>query len=171
MGAAADEGQKGQAAVRLQVAALCHRPAGTAGIELLLLTSRDTGRWVLPKGWPIPGLSPSESAAREAWEEAGVLGRAGSAPLGHFHYLKRTGKGPDIPCRVDLYPLAVSGLAEDFPERAERRRAWFAPAEAAGLVEEAELAALLMRLARPGAAGSADAASATELDFLRQIFT
>ena len=72
---------------RQQVAAICYR-TNEAGKEVLLITSRDTGRWIVPKGWPINHKTPSESAAQEAWEEAGVVGRADSRPLGLFSYTK-----------------------------------------------------------------------------------
>ncbi|MEN9850080.1 MAG: hypothetical protein RL128_243, partial [Pseudomonadota bacterium] len=58
---------------RTQYGALCWR-MHRGKVEVLLITSRDTGRWVIPKGWPIDGLAPAQTAAREAWEEAGVEG-------------------------------------------------------------------------------------------------
>lgn len=129
-----------------QFGALCWR-AGKAGAEVLLISSRETGRWVIPKGWPMKGRSGPEAAAIEAWEEAGVKGEIAEAKLGHFTYdkiLKRDSKDQSAqPCIVDVFPLEVSKLAPEFPEQRQRRRKWFAPEAAARKVAEAELKALL----------------------------
>lgn len=130
------------AATRLQYAALCWRE-GEAGHEVLLITSRDTGRWVIPKGWPIAGLSPEEAAAREAWEEAGVTGVVSPVDLGRYGYLKDMANETAVPCAVSVYTLEVRNLTKKFPERAERRRQWFGPEEAASLVREPDLAAMI----------------------------
>ncbi len=129
-------------AVRMQYAALCWRE-GEAGVEVLLITSRDTGRWVIPKGWPMTGLSPEDAAAREAWEEAGVEGVVSPISLGSFGYLKEMAANPAVPCAVAVFGLQVENLASKFPERAERKRQWFRPDEAATLVREPDLAALI----------------------------
>jgi len=136
--------------IRTQYAALCWRPAlkGGAGVEVLLITSRDTGRWVIPKGWPIRDLNPEASAAREAWEEAGVEGEPDPHCLGLYSYDK--GLGPErspLPCVVAVYALKVRGLADRFPEKKQRRRKWFRPEKAARKVAEPELRALLSSLA------------------------
>ncbi|HMO70436.1 MAG TPA: NUDIX hydrolase [Paracoccaceae bacterium] len=126
-------------AARLQVAALCWRPADTGGIEVLLVTSRDTGRWIIPKGWPMAGRSLAEAAGREAWEEAGVKGRPDPDAFGHYSYRKVIDRSlPDpvgLPCLVAVHPVEVERQRRDFPERAERQRSWRAPAEAAGVVD------------------------------------
>lgn len=129
-----------------QVAALCWRKHRD-GIEVLLITSRDTGRWVLPKGWPMDGRSGPEAAAVEAWEEAGVEGRVATETLGFFGYDKTI--APDIahPCMVSVYPLRVATLSRRFPERKERRRKWFSAEKAARKVMEPELRALLVAVA------------------------
>lgn len=124
----------------LQVAALCLNPETG---RLLMITSRGTGRWVIPKGWPMTGRSAAGAALREAWEEAGVRGTAQEQPIGQYAYNKRQGRGLSIPINVQVYLVHVTGLEEDFPEAAERRRDWFTPAEAAELVDEIELKALL----------------------------
>ncbi len=124
-----------------QFAALCFR-RHKSGHKVLLITSRDTGRWVLPKGWPIPGLAPHESAAQEAWEEAGVEGQADPEVAGFFHYHKVTGERSKL-CVVGVFPIHVEKMARDFPEKGQRRLKWFSPAKAATRVAEAELAALL----------------------------
>lgn len=134
--------------VRLQYAALCWRE-GASGVEVLLITSRDTGRWVIPKGWPMQGLSPENAAAREAWEEAGVEGVVSPVSLGRFGYLKEMAANPAVPCAVAVYGLRVENLARKFPEKAERKRQWFRPDEAATLVREPELASLIQGFSPP----------------------
>jgi hypothetical protein len=112
-------------------------------VDVLLVTSRDTGRWVLPKGNVERGESGPDAAAREAAEEAGVAGPVASAPLGHYRYAKRGDDGSSAALTVTIYPLRVREEAADWPERKQRERRWFARAEAAALVEEAELSALI----------------------------
>lgn len=127
---------------RTQVAALCWR-ADKDRTEVLLVTSRETGRWVLPKGWPMTDRSHAEAARREAWEEAGVEGRVGDRCIGRYAYLKWLGREAAVPCVVSVFPLRVKALAEDFPERGQRQRRWFSPKKAAARVDEPELRALL----------------------------
>ena len=131
---------------RNQYAALCWRMHRGA-VEVLLVTSRDTGRWVLPKGWPANGLSPADSARREAWEEAGVEGAVGPDALGFYAYDKVMAPDPSLPCVVGVFPLRVERLLARFPERKERRRKWFAAEKAARKVMEPELRALLLTVA------------------------
>lgn len=131
---------------RSQYGAICWRMHRGA-VEVLLITSRDTGRWVIPKGWPIDGLDPAASAAREAWEEAGVTGQTGTAPLGLYSYDKVLAPEASLPCAVAVFPLRVEELAAKFPERKERRRKWFDAAKAARKVAEPELRALFQSLA------------------------
>lgn len=127
---------------RQQVAALPYRLRDGA-LNVLLVTSRETRRWVLPKGWPMRGRKPHQAAAREAWEEAGAVGRAAKRPVGAYAYRKRLSDGAAVPCVVTVFPLAVERLAERWPEQGERARRWVSPEEAAALVEEEDLAALL----------------------------
>ncbi|MCQ8784060.1 NUDIX hydrolase [Mangrovibrevibacter kandeliae] len=125
-----------------QFGALVYRESdGT--VEVLLVTSRESGRWVIPKGWPMKLKLPHRAAAQEAFEEAGVRGRISHRAIGTFDYDKRRRDGSLVPCRVVVYPMAVSDLLEDWPEADQRQRAWFAPADAAERVNEPELAALL----------------------------
>jgi 8-oxo-dGTP pyrophosphatase MutT (NUDIX family) len=128
-----------------QVAALCWRKHRHQ-IEVLLITSRDTGRWVLPKGWPMEGRSGPEAAAIEAWEEAGVEGKIAPDPLGFFGYDKVISPELAHPCMVSVFPLRVATLARRFPERKARRRKWFSAEKAARKVMEPELRALLLAL-------------------------
>jgi len=112
---------------------------------VLLITSRDTGRWVVPRGNPIPGLPPHLSAAQEAYEEAGVRGPVTSEAVGQYGYRKARRSGRGVRARVTLYPLKVEEELDDWPEASERTRRWFAPAEAAEAVLEPELKTLLAR--------------------------
>jgi 8-oxo-dGTP pyrophosphatase MutT (NUDIX family) len=128
-----------------QVAALCWRKHRDR-VEVLLITSRDTGRWVLPKGWPMEGRTSPEAAAIEAWEEAGVKGQVAQEALGYFGYDKVISVGLAHPCMVAVYPLRVASLSRGFPERKERRRKWFSAEKAARKVVEPELRALLLAL-------------------------
>jgi 8-oxo-dGTP pyrophosphatase MutT (NUDIX family) len=141
------------AAARMQYGALCWRE-GAEGIEVLLITSRDTGRWIIPKGWPMPGLPPEAAAAQEAWEEAGVDGQVNPVCLGRYGYHKLLAVSAEVPCAVAVYGLRVRRLAEKYPEVKERRRAWFPLAEAAGLVQEPDLARLIAGFVPPPASGS-----------------
>ncbi|MTH33456.1 NUDIX domain-containing protein [Paracoccus limosus] len=127
---------------QMQVAALCRDAQG----QVLLVTSRDTGRWILPKGWPMAGRSLAEAAAQEAWEEAGVRGSVEQAEIGTYHYDKLQDRGFAIPVQVRVYAMSVDELAERYPESKERKRRWFAPARAAEMVAEVGLQALLRRL-------------------------
>lgn len=129
-------------APRVQYGALCWRKH-RGRLQVLLVTSRDTGRWIIPKGWPIDGLSPAETALREAWEEAGVEGEASADSLGLFPYDKMLSPERTVPCLVAVYGVHVKRLRGSFPERAQRRRKWFAPDKAAQKVTEGELGQLL----------------------------
>src|SRR5580700_8279053 len=77
-----------KAAPRIQYAALPYRSTGSSGTEVMLLTSRQTKRWIIPKGWPMRGKTPHASAAREAFEEAGVIGQVAKRPIGSYSYVK-----------------------------------------------------------------------------------
>ncbi|WP_173004583.1 MULTISPECIES: NUDIX hydrolase [Rhizobium] len=134
---------------RQQYAALCYRVKKKTGhLEILLLTSRDTGRWVIPKGWPMPGKLSHEVAAREAYEEAGVRGVVETEPLGSFGYDKVLKDGIQVPCRVQVYALEVNELVKNFKEKGERSMEWVSCEEAAERVREPELHDLILAFAR-----------------------
>lgn len=140
--------EKGRLAiVIIQFGAIAYQRVEDGALRLLLITSRDTGRWVVPRGNPIDGLAPHEAAAREAWEEAGIAGEVEAIAFGSYAYEKRLRDGSTIPALVHLFPLPVARVDADWPERAERRRQWFSPERAAAAVDEAELAALLLAFA------------------------
>jgi 8-oxo-dGTP pyrophosphatase MutT (NUDIX family) len=136
----------------MQVGALCMSPEGD---KVLLVTSRGTGRWIIPKGWPMEGRSLAGAAAQEAWEEAGVEGRVGDKEIGRYSYGKEQDSGFALPVEVRVFPLLVRRLEKDFPEAAERQCKWFSPANAAKLVAEPGLSQLLLNLPRPKDAGQA----------------
>ena len=121
-----------------QSAALPYRVLDS-GVEILLVTSRLKKRWVLPKGVVEPGMSPADSAAKEAWEEAGVEGSISRRPLGSYTYEKWSGV-----CRVQVFPMRVLRLAETWPEDTRDRR-WYGPDEATRKVDEPELREILSR--------------------------
>ena len=128
---------------RTQYAALPWRRDGSGIVEILLITSRETRRWVIPKGWPIKTLRPGQSAAQEAFEEAGVLGPVRNRRIGRYHYDKRLRSGRLQHVRVLVYPLEVREMASDWPEIGQRAHRWVAPEEAADMVDEPDLKTLL----------------------------
>ena len=114
---------------------------GADGLEVLLITSRKRKRWVLPKGVVEPGMTPADSAEKEAFEEAGIEGRVDDRPLGSYQYRKWGGT-----CTVEVFAMRVTGESDDWPEAEIRTRAWTPPAEASGRVDEAELKELITSL-------------------------
>lgn len=128
---------------RTQYAALPWRKRDDGAVEMLLITSRESRRWVIPKGWPMKDMAPEDAAAQEAYEEAGVTGKAGHKTLGVYHYDKRLRSGRLQHVRVMVYPLEVRKVSDIWPEMVERERLWSSPAEAASLVDEPELRTLL----------------------------
>ncbi|GEO14364.1 NUDIX hydrolase [Microvirga aerophila] len=127
-----------------QVAALPFR-IKDGRIEVLLVTSRETKRWLIPKGWPMKGKKPHKAAAQEAVEEAGVKGEIKPKPLGHYDYWKRRAAHFDL-CRVDVYPLEVSKQLSSWREKGQRDARWFDVEEAAHQVLEPALAQLILSL-------------------------
>lgn len=132
---------------RTQYAALPWRRRADGTIEVLVITSRETRRWVIPKGWPIKGLSPAKSAAREAFEEAGVEGEAGKKKLGHYVYDKRLRSGRLQAVRVNVYALKVTVERDDWQEKGQREKLWTSPTEASARVDEPELKSLIAAFA------------------------
>lgn len=128
-----------------QVAALCwrHAPNGNSHLEILLVTSLSSKRWILPKGWLEPELSAAENAAREAFEEAGVTGKVSPQPIGAYHYLKEKKDGGGMPCSVDVFVLAVTKQLDDWPEKNVRELAWMPVEQAISQVSEPGLRQIL----------------------------
>ena len=137
---------------RAQIAALPYRFDAEGKPSVMLVTSRETRRWIVPKGWPMKKKRAFEAAEVEAFEEAGVRGSIGKRPLGRYHYLKRLSTGRSVECSVEVFPLRVKADLQEWPEREERVTGWFSPEVAASLVEEPELAALLLSLPKKLAA-------------------
>ncbi|KAF0172106.1 MAG: NUDIX hydrolase [Rhodobacteraceae bacterium] len=129
----------------IQYGALCWR-MHRGKVEVLLITSRDTGRWVIPKGWPMDKRTPAQAAAQEAWEEAGVQGEIAEIRLGGFDYQKIINPKRALACHVEVFALRVTKLVNKFPERQQRRRKWFSAEKAARKVNEPELRQLLGHL-------------------------
>ena len=128
-----------------QVGALPVRRRDDGSLQVMLVTSRKTRRWVIPKGWPWPNTPDPDAAAGEAREEAGVIGQMSAETIGSYRYEKRRPVGA-VPVRVAVYLVEVSQELDRWPEQDRRRRAWFSVAEAAAAVEEPELKALIQRL-------------------------
>lgn len=132
----------------LQCAAVPWRRRGDGAIEVLIATSRGTGRWVLPKGWPHKNMTLGQSAAQEALEEVGAIGSISRQPIGHYTYLKELDNGLGRRVRVAVFLLAFEGQLPDWPEQGERKLAWVTPEEAADKVDEPELAEILRHFQR-----------------------
>jgi 8-oxo-dGTP pyrophosphatase MutT (NUDIX family) len=137
-----------------QYAAICYRKHPELGMpEVLVVTSRESGRWIVPKGWPIKGKKPYEVAAIEAFEEAGVRGKIKKKRFGYFTYLKQLPDDSRVPCIVQLHLLEVEKTFENFPERGQRLSEWVSFTEAARRVREPELKSLFLeadrRMRRP----------------------
>ena len=115
----------------------------------MLITSRDTGRWVIPKGNPIPGMAPHEAAAEEAFEEAGIRGIPCPSPLGTFSYTKRRRTRGNRELTVTVYPLAVVEQVASWPEKDQRDTRWFALDAAEKAVTELQLKALIAGFREP----------------------
>jgi 8-oxo-dGTP pyrophosphatase MutT (NUDIX family) len=135
------------AAKRVQYAALPYR-SSSIRTEVMLVTSRETRRWIIPKGWPQKGKAPHRSAAREAFEEAGIVGTVERRPIGSFAYKKRIKNGRLVACEVHVFALKVKRQRKQWPERRQRECKWVSAREAAKTVQEPKLSAIIRRLAR-----------------------
>ncbi len=131
-------------ALQKQVAALPVRRINGI-VEVLLVTSRDTGRWIIPKGWRLKGLKSHKSAAREAREEAGVKGKIKQKAIGRFSYVKRE-RSAQGAINVTVFLLSVRKECKRWREAGQRQRAWFAIETAALRVQEPELSSIIAGL-------------------------
>lgn len=143
-----------------QFAAICYRQAAAGNaddIEVLLITSRETGRWVIPKGWPMGSKKSHAVAEREAYEEAGVKGKAEKDSFGSYTYDKVMPGGLKVPCEVKVYLLHVRELLDTYPEKGTRQLEWVSCEEAALRVREPQLKRLfhLLSLSRKREAAKA----------------
>jgi 8-oxo-dGTP pyrophosphatase MutT (NUDIX family) len=131
-------------ASRIQYGALPYRIAKTGSLELLLITTRQAKHWIIPKGWPVKGLKPAKSAAREAYEEAGIRGAISSKPIGTFSYEKRLEeKSVTVPCEVRVFALSVRRQLKRWPEAYERDSKWFEPINALSALKDDGLRELI----------------------------
>jgi 8-oxo-dGTP pyrophosphatase MutT (NUDIX family) len=131
----------------IQYAALPFRTRGRR-LEILLITSRETRRWVIPKGWPMEGLGPAEAAAIEGVEEAGILGEIDQRPIGSYRYLKTIGAQPRAAVQVIVFPFTVHDHAETWKEQGQREQRWFTYKRAAALVAEPSLRRLILEFGK-----------------------
>lgn len=127
-----------------QFAALPFRIVSDA-VEILLITSRETQRWIIPKGWPIRGVRPRDVAAREAFEEAGLVGTiVGKRSIGSYHYTKRLPDNREVLCRVKVFLLSVDHQLDTWKEKEQRECQWMTPQQAARLIDDRGLAELFL---------------------------
>ena len=131
----------------VQYAALPWRRAQGA-VEILLVTTRNTRRWIVPKGWPLDGRTPSECAAHEALEEAGVLGEVAAETLGSFRYAKRRKSGKIVPCKVHVFTMRVVRQRRRWAEKSVREICWCSLDEALMRVTDPGLRRLIAKFAR-----------------------
>jgi 8-oxo-dGTP pyrophosphatase MutT (NUDIX family) len=143
---------KPKKAVGIQYAALPWRIVGRR-LEILLVTSRETRRWVLPKGWPMKGRAPQDAAAQEAYEEAGVTGEVDPTSVGSYRYLKRLKGEEAIPIQVIVFPLEVRSQLDHWKEKNQRQCAWFRYQKSASLVAEPSLKRLIRDFGRARSTG------------------
>jgi 8-oxo-dGTP pyrophosphatase MutT (NUDIX family) len=130
-----------------QVAALPWRLADDGGLEILLVTSRTSKHWLLPKGWPIPGKSGLEAALQEAYEEAGIQAKGPDTPLGRYAFIKVLHDATELPCSMAVYAVgSIEELAE-WPEKGQRERRWFAQADAVSIAFDFNLSLFLAAVA------------------------
>jgi 8-oxo-dGTP pyrophosphatase MutT (NUDIX family) len=134
----------GTTGARSQVAAIPVRPAARGALEVLVISTRGSGRWTVPKGWPMPGRSDAEAAAQEAYEEAGVRGTILSEPIGTFEYAKRRSDSQTL--RVTVYRLDVEQNVRRWRERGQRKQRWLTTAAAADCVAWTGLAEIIRSL-------------------------
>lgn len=130
-----------------QIAAIPTRRGLDGRLEILLVTSRETRRWVIPKGWPMRNLADHLAAAEEAWEEAGVKGALEDTVLGTFTYDKRR-RSEVTPLDVSVYLMTVEDVFDKWPEAHERKRAWFSVADAAEAIAEPGLREIILALGK-----------------------
>ena len=134
---------------RVQYAALPFRRRNGFGTEVMLITSNRTRRWIIPKGWPMGRTAPHKAAAREALEEAGVVGRVGSSPIGSYSYEKRLKKGQTVRCDVVVFPLEVKRQQRTWLEKGKREIQWLSLTQAADTVQETLLSDIIRTLGKP----------------------
>ena len=131
----------------IQYGALPYREI-KSGVEVLLVTSRGTRRWIIPKGWPQTGIRPHRAAAREAFEEAGVVGDVGKRTIGSYRYDKIFESGETVRCKVRVFPLRVTRQLRVWPEKRQRQTRWHSPAQASRRIREPHLRQIIRTFAK-----------------------
>ena len=142
-----------------QYGALPYRLAADGTVEVMLITSRETRRWVIPKGWPMRALKPHRTAEQEAFEEAGLKGKIGKTSIGRYGYKKKMADETTVPVEVTVFPLEVSGQHKRWPEKDQRDGRWFSAADAATRVEEDGLRQILATFRKPAGATESEPSS------------
>ena len=128
----------------MQYGALPYRFTESSSLEILLVKTPQTRRWIIPKGWPIKGLKPPKSAAREAYEEAGIRGVVRAKSVGTFSYEKRLEEGGAIVlCEVQVFPLKVKRQLKTWPEAHERMARWFEADRSIAVIKDMGLRELI----------------------------
>jgi 8-oxo-dGTP pyrophosphatase MutT (NUDIX family) len=140
--------REGNRTVPLQSGALPWRLKRRRKAEVLLVTGRRSGRWMIPKGWPVAGKSLADSAAQEAFEEAGIKGKVDPKPIGTFRHVKQHLLLGSLEVDIMVHPMAVERELGDWPERGERTRKWFALDKAAESVDSEELRELIVEFGK-----------------------
>ena len=125
-----------------QIGALCYKIMDDK-TQILLITSRKSKRWIIPKGWKIDKLTNRKSVALEAWEEGGVQGKVSNRSIGTYDYRKKKDSGDFFTCRVKVYGLRVKSLKRKFPEQGQRQLKWVDTNKAIEYVFEPELKNLI----------------------------
>lgn len=150
------------AKMRLQVSALCYRWTPEGKLRILLVTSRRTKRWIAPKGWPMRGRTHAQTAAQEALEEAGAIGKVATKPIGYYQYRKHLGGRKSVMCLVQVFPMEVTRLRREFREKGQRKVTWMKPKKAIEKSDPREFSRLIKEFARsvePPAEAQPDKAS------------
>lgn len=130
----------------IQCAALVYR-RGRTGIQILVITSREAKRWIIPKGWPMAGKTLTEAARIEAWEEAGLKNVIGDPiEIGTYRYEKYNSGGVPVPITVFIHAFETDQLEKKFPEKGQRKRKWVSPKRAQKILKNAEISAAIDRL-------------------------
>jgi 8-oxo-dGTP pyrophosphatase MutT (NUDIX family) len=140
-----DKRRHSESVQHVQYAALPYRETGKSKLEVMLVTSRGTHRWIIPKGWPKIGLPSYQTAKEEAFEEAGVSGKVSKRRIGAYLYTKTLKKGDSARCNVHVFPLRVDRQHKKWPEKNQRRTRWFKPAQAAKVVQEPNLRRIIRK--------------------------
>ena len=136
----------GRGPLPLQFGALPYRRQEDGSIEVMLVTTRSSGRWIVPKGWPMEGKTPVQAAEQEAYEEAGVRGYTSGVEIGRFAHEKSQFLS-NMRTEVAVFPLSVQEELAAWPEREQRTRCWFSVEEAKRAVHSDELAGIIAKLA------------------------